>query len=158
MATITSDCDVMRYPSIKWPNSPRIVRPPGGNSSGAEITTLFVTPDPSVKLQDSFRLEPGYEACMGMGVPSLFFSYNRAEQESWREDSSEATMVAKTMRDFSGMDPAALDKVLPPGPWLPWLPLPPWLPGVSLQTPPPPPVLARVGHCRKGGDRPAGAL
>ena len=26
---ITSDCDAMRLPSINWPESPRIVRPPG---------------------------------------------------------------------------------------------------------------------------------
>ena len=29
MALITSDCDAMCSPSVKWPSSPRIARPPG---------------------------------------------------------------------------------------------------------------------------------
>ena len=29
MALINSDCDVMRDPNIKWPQSPRIARPSG---------------------------------------------------------------------------------------------------------------------------------
>jgi hypothetical protein len=74
---------------------------PGGN--GAEVTTLFVTPEPSAKLQDSFRLEAGYEAFMGIQVPSLYFAYNRNQQEQWRDDGGGAMVQAKTMRDFSGM-------------------------------------------------------
>ena len=39
MALNTSDCDAMRSPSIKWPYSPRIVRPAGVQGPPAQGST-----------------------------------------------------------------------------------------------------------------------
>ena len=74
--------------------------------SAAEVTTLFVTPEAEVKLQDSFGLEKGQEAFMGIAVPELFFAFKRADVEAYHAERGGAgsTLQPRTMRDFSGME------------------------------------------------------
>ena len=82
------------------------------SSSAAEVTTLFVTPEAEVKLQDSFPLEKGYEALMGVQVPSLYFAFKRSDVEAYHADRGglESTLLARTMRDFSGMEASQMDQ------------------------------------------------
>ena len=70
------------------------------------MTTLFVTPEAEVKLQDSFGLEKGQEAFMGIAVPELFFAFKRADVEAYHAERGGAgsTLQPRTMRDFSGME------------------------------------------------------
>ena len=81
------------------------------SSSATEVTTLFVTPEAEVKLQDSFPLEKGHEAFMGIQVPSLFFAFKRSDVEAYHADRGglDSTLLARTMRDFSGMEASAMD-------------------------------------------------
>ena len=49
MALITSDCDAMRSPGIKWTYSPRIVRPPVGYDADAWAEAVEAEEDDAVE-------------------------------------------------------------------------------------------------------------
>ena len=53
MALITSDCDAMRCPSIKWPESPRAARPPGDSPAAPAPVPAAGTP-PAVSAYSPF--------------------------------------------------------------------------------------------------------
>jgi hypothetical protein len=79
----------------------------GGQNSGEarNVMTLFVTPEPSVILQDTVVPEKGHQAFMGIQVPSLFFAYKHPDGDSWQASDKVdgATLQPWTLRDFSGM-------------------------------------------------------
>ena len=87
-----------------------------------EVTTLFVTAEYGILLQDAFALEPPLEALLGVQVPRLFFTRcgdgvsSVDDGEVGVEDdtgaktacqlSSNVGLCGRVMRDFVGLDDA----------------------------------------------------
>ena len=80
-------------------------------SSKPEITTMFVTADFGIKMQDVFALEKPLETLLGLDVPRLYFVSTSpsdgidSNSESKDDDSSSPSkLMSKVMRDFVGLE------------------------------------------------------
>jgi intraflagellar transport protein 140 len=86
-----------------------------------EVTTLFVTAEYGILLQDTFPLEPPLEALLGVQVPRLFFTRcgSAPAREAGDADAEEGNvnknigepadnvgLCGRVMRDFVGLDDA----------------------------------------------------
>jgi intraflagellar transport protein 140 len=71
-------------------------------SSSVQVYTLFATdiPEKGVMLQDSFPLDKGMDALLGLRVPRLFF----ITKTNLDENHGLPKLKGRTMRDFVGLD------------------------------------------------------
>lgn len=82
------------------------------SQSVVEVTTLFVTSDYGMLLQDVFGLEAPLEALLGVRVPRLYFTRSggtessAGETSSTGDESSGVGLCSRVMRDFVGIDEA----------------------------------------------------
>ena len=86
----------------------------GESAPLVEVTTLFVTSDDGMLLQDVFPLEQPLEALVGIQVPRLFFTRSSNKDEAGEAKTGEAkeqtqqdvALCSRVMRDFVGLDDA----------------------------------------------------
>lgn len=83
----------------------------GAGASTVEVTTLFVTSESGVLMQDSFALEPPMDALLGLQVPRLFFITTAVAHSAGSDGTSwdgrrQSRLMYRTLRDFVGMDDA----------------------------------------------------
>ena len=80
------------------------------NNQLPEVTTMFVTADFGIKMQDVFSLEEPLETLIGLQVPRLYFVASGDSDDAREETKSSVNkpnsqrLMSKVMRDFVGLE------------------------------------------------------
>mmetsp|Transcript_12565 Transcript_12565/g.18828 ORF Transcript_12565/g.18828 Transcript_12565/m.18828 type:complete len:863 (+) Transcript_12565:2-2590(+) len=84
-----------------------------GSEPALQVSTLFVTSEHGILLQDVFSIEPPLEGLLGVQVPRLFFTRgadDEAKSSDTLKKSNEVVLCSRLMRDFAGLDDAVMDE------------------------------------------------